>query len=195
MLYLKQNSPRRLAQIVRRGLEATPRTWQRDARGNASIAGLFLVLIVSVLAGALVDVYRLQDVRTFAYSVANDAALRGVSRGRDWAQFTATGEMSLDPYRATDTAQETLEVLMAARGLPQFQYQIGVIPDPAGGSFTLPPACVARASLWGSTTWTETRPAVGVCLQIGVPTILFGLVNGGQPITVNAFAAAGVSER
>lgn len=195
MLYLKQNSPRRLAQIVRRGLEDVKRKWRRDVRGNASIAGLFLVLIVSVLAGALVDVYRLQDLRTFGYSVANDAALRGVSQGRDWAQFTATGEMSLDPYRATDTAQETLETLMAARGLPQFQYQIGVIPDADGGSFQLPPPCMARASLWASSTWTETRPAVGVCVQIVVPTILFGLVNGGQPVTVNAFAAAGVSEQ
>lgn len=161
-------------------------------RGSASIAGLFFTLILLVLAAAIVDVYRLQDTRTFAYSAANDAALRGVSFGRDWDQFTATGEMVLDPSVATDAAQGALEQVMRARGITSFQYQIGVIPNPGGGAFNLPAPCAARASLWDTTLWIETRPAVGVCVQVQVPTILFGLVNGNQPITINAFAAAGV---
>lgn len=168
---------------------------RRDERGNASVAGLLFTLILMVLAAAIVDVYRLQDTRTFAYSAANDAALRGASFGRDWGQFMATGDMYLDPYAATDAAQSALEQLMQTRGLTNFQYQIGVIPDPGGGTFNLPGPCVARASLWNTTTWTETQPAVGVCVQVPVPTILFGLVNGNQPVTVNAFAAAGVVEK
>jgi hypothetical protein len=164
----------------------------RDERGNAAIAGLFFTLILIVLAAAVVDVYRLQDTRTFAYSAANDAALRGVSFGRDWDQFTTTGEMYLDPYVATDAAQTALESVMQARGITNFQYQIGVMPNPGGATVNLPAPCASRASLWNTTTWTETKPAVGVCVQIQVPTILFGLVNGNQPITVNAFAAAGV---
>ncbi len=167
----------------------------RDDRGSASVAGLFFTLILMVLAAAIVDVYRLQDTRTFAYSAANDAALRGASFGRDWGQFMATGEMSLDPYAATDAAQSALEQLMQTRGLTSFRYQIGVIPNPGGGTFNLPAPCVARASLWNTTTWTERQPAVGVCVQVPVPTILFGLVNGNQPVTVNAFAAAGVVEQ
>jgi len=167
----------------------------RDERGSASVAGLFFTLILMVLAAAIVDVYRIQDTRTFAYSAANDAALRGASFGRDWDQFTAMGVMYLDPYVATDAAQNALESVMQARGITNFQYQIGVIPNPGGGTFNLPAPCVSRASLWNTTTWTETRPAVGVCVQIQVPTILFGLINGNQPIMVNAFAAAGVVER
>ena len=167
----------------------------RDDRGSASVAGLFFTLILMVLAAAIVDVYRLQDTRTFAYSAANDAALRGASFGRDWDQFVTTGEMYLDPYTATDAAQSALEQVMQTRGLTSFQYQIGVIPNPGGGTFNLPAPCVARASLWNTTTWTETQPAVGICVQVPVPTILFGLVNGNQPVTVNAFAAAGVVER
>jgi hypothetical protein len=167
----------------------------RDERGSATIAGLFFTLILMVLAAAIVDVYRIQDVRTFAYSAANDAALRGASFGRDWDQFTATGEMTLDPYVATDAAQGALEQVMQTRRLSSFRYQIGVIPNAGGGTFNLPVPCTSRASLWNTTTWTETRPAVGVCVQVQVPTILFCLVNGNQPVTVNAFAAAGVVEQ
>ena len=167
----------------------------RDERGSATIAGLFFTLILMVLAAAIVDVYRIQDVRTFAYSAANDAALRGASFGRDWDQFTATGEMALDPYAATDAAQGALEQVMQTRSISSFRYQIGVIPNPGGGTFNLPAPCISRASLWNTTTWTETRPAVGVCVQVQVATILFGLVNGNQPVTVNAFAAAGVVQQ
>jgi hypothetical protein len=167
----------------------------RDERGSAAIAGLLFTLILIVLAAAIVDVYRVQDTRTFAYSAANDAALRGASFGRDWDRFTATGEMYLNPYAATEAAQDTLEQMMQVRGITDFRYQIGAIPNPGGGTFNLPAPCVSRASLWNTTTWTETQPAVGVCVQIQVPTILLGLVNGNQSVTVNAFAAAGVVER
>jgi len=103
--------------------------------------------------------------------------------------------MYLDPYVASDAAQNALEQVMLVRGITRFQYQIGVIPNPGGGTFNLPAPCAPRASLWNTTTWTETRPAVGVCVQVQVPTILFGLVNGNQSVTVNAFAAAGVVEQ
>ncbi len=164
-----------------------------DERGNAVVAGLLFTLILLVLGGAIVDVYRIQDVRTFAYSAANDAALRGASFGRDWNGYMATGQMALDATTASTNAQQALEQLMQRRGLTNYQYQIGVIPNPGGGTFTLPAPCVARASLWNTTTWTETEPAVGVCVQVQVPTILFGIINGNQPMTVNAFAAAGVA--
>ena len=78
----------------------------RDERGSAAVAGLLFTLILLVLAAAIVDVYRIQDVRTFAYSAANDAALimthylaawhrdsvifAGYSRGADMAPFIVT---------------------------------------------------------------------------------------------------------
>jgi len=166
-----------------------------NERGSASVAGLLFTLILMVLAAAIVDVYRLQDTRTFAYSVANDAALRGASFGRDWDQFGATGEMSLDPFAATDATQIALEQLMQTRGISDYSYQIGVIPNSGGGTFRLPAPCVAHASFWDTTTWTETQPAVGVCIQVRVATFLLGLVSGNKPVTVNVFAAAGVVQR
>jgi len=166
-----------------------------DERGSASVAGLFFTLILMVLAAAIVDVYRLEDTRTFAYGAANDAALRGASFGRDWNQYMATGRMSLDPSAATNAAQNAIAPAMQTRGITSYQYQIGVIPNPGGGTSNLPTPCVARANLWNTTTWTETQPAVGVCVEIQVPTVLFGLINGNQPVTVNAFAAAGVVEQ
>ena len=177
---------------IRRGYEER---FLGDERGSASIAGLCFTLILMLLAAAIVDVYRLQDTRTFAYGAANDAALRGASLGRDWDRFTTTGEMYLDPYAANQAAQSALGQVMQARGVNGYDYRVGIIPDPGGGTFTLPAPCLPRASFWDTTTWTETQPAVGVCVVIPVPTILFGLVNGNQPVTVNAFAAAGVVER
>lgn len=167
----------------------------RDEHGSASIAGLFLTVILMAIAAAMVDVYRLQDMRTFAYSAANDAALRGASLGRDWDRFTESGNMYLDAYAASDAAQSALRQVMEARGVSDYQYGVGVMPDPGGGTVTLPSPCVARSSLWNTTTWTEMQPAVGVCLSIPVETILFGLVNGNQRVTVNAFAAAGVVQQ
>ena len=167
----------------------------RDERGSAAIAGLFFTLILMVLAAAIVDVYRMQDMRTFAYSAANDAALRGASLGRDWDRFTTTGDMYLDPYAAADAAQGALQQVLQARGITGYDYRVGVMPNPGGGTFTLPAPCLPRASFWDTVTWTETQPAVGVCVVVPVQTILFGLVNGNQPVTVNAFAAAGVVEQ
>src|SRR3972149_384801 len=83
--------------------------------GGASVAGLLFTLLLMVLAAAIVDVYRLADTRTFAYSAANDAALRGASFGRDWDEFTATGDMRLDPYAATSAAQNAIEQVVSTR--------------------------------------------------------------------------------
>jgi hypothetical protein len=169
--------------------------FESNERGSATVAGLFFTLILLVLTAAIVDVYRLQDIRTFAYSAANDAALRGASFGRDWNAYMASGQMSLDPNAATSAAQEAVEKTMQIRAIHQYQYQIGVIPNPGGGTSHLPSPCIPRASLWNTTTWTESQPAVGVCVEIQMPTLLLGLVNGNQSVTVNAFAAAGVTEK
>ncbi len=180
-------------------LDETLRRWRElfrgDERGSASIAGLCFTLILLVLAAAIADVYRLQDVRTFAYSAANDAALQGASLGRDWDKFTATGDMYLDPNAASDAAQNALKQVMQARGITGYDYRVGIFPNPGGGTFTLPAPCLPRALLWGTLTWTVTEPSVGVCVVVPVQTILFGIINGNQPVTVNAFAAAGVVQR
>ena len=163
----------------------------RDERGSATLAGVLFSLILIVLAAAIVDVYRIQDIRTFTYSAANDAALRGASFGRDWNRFTTTGQLGLNETVATNTATNALTALMQMRRLTDYTYQVKVLPDPGGGTVShFPP--VARAELKGRADWTETQPAVGVYVQVTVPTLLFGLIDGNQPIQVHAFAAAGV---
>jgi hypothetical protein len=170
------------------------KSFHRDERGSATLAGILFALILVVLAAAIVDVYRVQDIRTFAYGAANDAALRGASFGRDWNRFTATGELGLDTAIATNAATNALTELMQTRGLATYTYRIEVLPDPGGGTINdFPP--VARAELRQRSDWSESEPAVGVYVEISVPTLLFGLINGNQPIAVHAFAAAGVIER
>ncbi|MBI3915033.1 MAG: hypothetical protein HY327_12720 [Chloroflexi bacterium] len=164
-------------------------------RGQATVAGVLFILIFVVIAAALTDLYRLQDVRTFAYSAANDAALRGTSLGRDWNQFTATGELTLDAVVADRAAQNALASLMQARGIADYTFQVRVFPASSGGTLSnFPP--VARASLFCSVepcVWTESKPAVGVYIEIPIQPIFFGLINGNQPIRVHAFAAAEVT--
>ena len=169
-----------------------------DARGSAAAAGLFATVILMLLAAALVDVYRIQDIRTFAYGAANDAALAGVSLGRDWNAYTATGELPLDSSAAQTTARDTLVAQMARRGLTAYTYQIEALPNAEGNAPRMNFPRVARATWFCSAepcAWTEAHPAVGVYVEVTVPTILFNLVNGNQPIVVHAFAAAEVVAR
>ncbi|MFQ5886941.1 MAG: hypothetical protein ACE5II_06880, partial [Anaerolineae bacterium] len=60
-------------------------------RGQASVAGIMATLIFILITAGLVDLYRLQEVRSWAYQAASDAALAGVGSGRDYAYFMATG--------------------------------------------------------------------------------------------------------
>jgi hypothetical protein len=167
----------------------------RDERGSATLGGILFALILVVLAAAIVDVYRLEDLRTFAYGAANDAALVGVNLGRDWASFTDDGTLALDSTLAFDTARDSLVNRLAQRGLTNYIYQIEVLPAWSGNApvFNFPP--VARASLFCPAepcTWTEKHPAVGVYVAVTAPTLLFGLINGNQPVVVHVFAAAEV---
>ncbi len=167
--------------------------WKNDARGSATLVGMLAVMILLLLSAAIVDVYRIQAMRTFGYSVANDAALRGASLGRDWTTFTQTGQLALDPAQAHDAAQAALSNELSLHGVISYTADIRVLPDSTGGTIpNYPP--VPRASLINRASWNERAPAVGVYLAIPVDTILFGLVNGNQPITIHAFAAAGVAQ-
>ena len=64
-----------------------------DARGAAMLWGALASLVLILAAAAVLDTYRLSATRNWAYQVASDAALRGVSRGRDFASLTGNGVM------------------------------------------------------------------------------------------------------
>ena len=55
-----------------------------ERKAQSAVWGLLSILVLVVIAGGLVDIYRLYAARNWAYSVAQEAALAGASRGRDW---------------------------------------------------------------------------------------------------------------
>ena len=169
-------------------------------RGSATVAGILATLILVVIAAGIVDLYRIQDLRTFAYGVATDAALQGASAGRDWPSYLNSGRLTLNATQATNAAAGVVTTAMAGRGITGYRDDIrvitGVPSDPTSYGYYPP---VARASQFaasdcpgGVCTWTASQPSVGVYIQITVPTLLFGIINGNQPVQVNVFAASGV---
>ena len=48
-----------------------------ERKAQSAVWGLLTILILVVIAGGLVDIYRLYAARNWAYSVAQEAALAG----------------------------------------------------------------------------------------------------------------------
>jgi hypothetical protein len=159
-------------------------------RGQAVVAALLLVMTAVLLAGGMVDVYRLQETRHWAYRAAEAAALNGAATGRDLSAIYVVGQPRVDPDVGYEAAEDALLDALARRGVVGATYRIEVL-EWGGTAAGFPP--VPRADMWGASDWTSVEPAVGVYLAVPVDTFLLGLVSGNQPVTVHAFAAAGVS--
>ena len=165
-----------------------------DSRGQAIAAGIMLVMLFVMIAGAVYDVYKLTATRAWAYRIVGKAALAGVQGGRDFSYFMSTGNIALNASVAESVATDFAQYALSARGLGSYTLEIEVLPWPGGGTVGgFPP--VARANQFGGTTWTAPEPSVGVYLAVPVDTVFFGLVNGGGPVDVHVFAAAGVVEQ
>lgn len=164
----------------------------RDVRGQIVIASALLVMILILIAGALVDVYRLQEARAWAYRAAEAAAVTGTATGRDLSTIYTVGQPRLDPGMGYASAQQTLEAEIARRGANGVTYRIEVSEWGDTEIVGFPP--VPRADLWGAGTWQSTEPAVGVYVEMPVETYLLGLTQQGV-VTVHAFAAAGIGSR
>ena len=54
-------------------------------RGQIAVSFVVLVMLFFLLAAALVDAYSLLEARNWGYQAAQQAALAGVSQGRDWS--------------------------------------------------------------------------------------------------------------
>lgn len=155
------------------------------------VAAVLLVAILILVIGAMVDVYRLQETRSWAYRTAEAAALAGATLGRDLSAVYTTGLPHVDPATGYVAAEQAVLEALARRGVTGATCDIRVIE---WGGETIPGyPPVARADMWGTTDWTATEPAVGVYLAVPVETFLLGLVSDSGPVTVHAFAAAGVS--
>jgi hypothetical protein len=164
----------------------------RDQRGQIMIAGAIFLLILILVAGGLLDVYRLQEARDWAYRAAEAAALNGAARGRDFAPIYSGGSPRIDPGVGWAAAEETLQAELVQRGLTGATYQIEVSEWGGDTLAGFPP--VARADLWNAADWQPTAPSVGVYVELPIETFLLGLTHQGV-VTVHAFAAAGLGRQ
>ena len=148
-------------------------------RGQVAAQAALLIMLFVLLASALVDAYTLLEARNWGYQAAQQAALAGVSKGRDWASVTSP-----------NAASTLLEQELALRGVTGYSYDIRVLPDISGGAIAgFPPATVRLGNGRGS--WTSAEPAVGVYLSFPVSTFLLSFV-GRPTVQIHVFASAGV---
>ena len=168
----------------------------RRQHGQVAVQAVLLVLLFILLASALVDAYTLLEARNWGYQAAQQAALAGVSQGRDWASLASppcTGgpaPIRLVAASAQNAATGLLKQEMALRGISQFTYDIRVLPDYDGGDIPgYPPETVRLGDALGE--WDSPEPAVGVYLSFPVSTFLMSFV-GRPTVQINVFASAGV---
>jgi hypothetical protein len=163
-----------------------------DRRGQSVVWGFLCMLIFIAVSAGLIDIYRLYAARNWAYSVAQEAALSGVSRGRDWSSVSAGGKMRLDALSAHSEAQNLVIAEMTVRGLNRYVVDVRVLPDPNGGSISgYPPNPVRLGPSLAN--WSSSEPAVGVYLEVPVDWLVLDVL-GSQPKSVRVFAAAGVGQ-
>jgi uncharacterized membrane protein len=89
----------------------------REWKAQSAVWGLLTILVLVIMAAGLVDIYRLYAARNWTYSVAQEAALAGASRGRDWAYLSATGDIRLVSGLATSQAEQVVTAEMIARNV------------------------------------------------------------------------------
>ncbi len=165
-------------------------TW--DRRAQSAVWGVLAMLVFIAVAAGLVDIYRLYAARNWANSVAQEAAMAGASRGRDWNSFTSDGAIHLDPAIAHAEAEQIVQKEMAARGVAGYLVDIRVLPDATGGSLAdFPPHPVRLGTGLGD--WSSNEPAVGVYLEVPVSWLMLDMLNTSLK-SVHVFAAAGVAQ-
>ncbi len=164
----------------------------QDRRAQSAVWGLLTILILIVIASGLVDIYRLYSARNWAYSVAQEAAMTGASRGRDWSAVATSGEIRLNSEIARQEANETVTTEMSNREITGYAVDIRVLPDPSGGEVSdYPPLPLRLGVSRGS--WSSNQPAVGVYLHLPVDWLILDSL---RIVTksVSVFASAGVAQ-
>ncbi len=163
-----------------------------NRRAQAAIWGVLTVLVFIAMAAGLVDIYRLYAARNWAYAVAQEAAMAGASRGRDWSMLVSGGAMQLNAPTAQSEAQQIVQKEMAARRVTGYVVDIQVLPNATGGSIAgFPPRPVRLGSGMGN--WSSDEPAVGVYLEVPVSWLMLDMLDTSLR-SVHVFAAAGVAQ-
>ncbi len=163
-----------------------------ERRAQTAVWGLLAMMVFIAITSGLVDVYRLYAARNWAYSVAQEAALAGTSKGGDWTSISLSGEMRLVGATTRAEAEKLIAAEMAARGITRYVMDVRVLPDSVGGSLSgYPPRPVRLGTNRGS--WSSDEPAVGVYLEVPVEWFLLDRL-GIVAKDVHVFAAAGVAD-
>jgi Flp pilus assembly protein TadG len=163
-----------------------------DESGQAAVWTILGTLVLTLLIAGLVDLARLWEYRTWGYRVAESAALSGLAHSRDYAEYMATGEISLESATAYQDAIAALQGALARRtDLTAISYDVRVhAADTATVYADYPP--VERAGMRVG-DWAPEDPGVGVYLEFAVQPVLYGWVNGNQTVPIHVFAAASVT--
>jgi Flp pilus assembly protein TadG len=134
----------------------TVRRWLRDDRGSATVFGLFLIVVVLVLAGAMIEGGNAMSARGHATDVAQQAARAGADK-LDLAALREHGLVRIDPA----AAQAAASAFLAQGG--------------ETGTVTATPAQV-------SVTVTVTRPGILVPI-LGINTLTVHATATAAPVT------------
>ena len=164
--------------------------------GQIAVLIVVLAMLFIGLAGALIDVYVLLEARNWAYQAAQQAALVGVSKDREWSGITSDRgclePMTLNEGISRSEAESLLQQEMNLRGITNYDHEIRVLPDAAGGSVSgFPPQTVRLGE--GRGAWSMSEPSVGVYLSFPVQTFL--LTFFGRPqVQIDVFAAGSIHQ-
>jgi len=157
----------------------------KKKRGQTAASAVVATVLLVVIAAVLVDGLNLLSTRQRCLEIATAAALKGASRGRDFSAYVSTGQIALNMSTAIAETTAALNDGLTALGLAGYTAQVEVLPNAGGGSIgNFPPG----------QTWTATEPSVGVYLTVPVDTFFMSWINGGGPVEIHVFAAAGVVE-
>jgi len=169
---------------------------KKSESGQIAVLVVVLTMLFTGLAGALIDVYVLLEARNWAYQAAQQAALMGVSKGREWSGITSDRgcleAMTLNEGTARSEAESLLQQEMNLRGIANYDHDVRVLPDAAGGSVSgFPPQTVRLGE--GRGTWSSSEPSVGVYLSFPVQTFLMPFFGRSQ-VQIDVFAAGSIHQ-
>lgn len=166
-----------------------------NQRGQGTIFGVLATLALVLMVAGIVDLTRLWEFRLWGYRVTESAALAGLAKSRNYTEYMATGNITLDGTVAQQDAVAALQEALNGRSgdLTNISYDVRVheFSFSMGEYLNYPP--VARAGMSGG-AWAPGNPAVGVYLTFEVRPVLYGWVNGNEAIPIHVFASASIVE-
>lgn len=163
-----------------------------DESGQVAVWTILGTLVLTLLIAGLVDLARLWAYRTWGYRVAESAALSGLAHSRDYAEYMATGAISLDTAVAYQDTVDALQDALAQRSdLTAATYDVRVHPTDTTAVYAGYPPLERAGMVRGD--WAPEDPGVGVYLEFAVQPVLYGWVNGNKTVPIHVFAAASVT--